>query len=99
MEPLIFILMLVTAAFYAVMGYAKTATSEEPDWYKAGATLLLGVLVGAGLALANVPVTQESVAAMILSYTGLLYVLECGLKAIVRWWKVRHPTPAPATSE
>jgi uncharacterized membrane protein AbrB (regulator of aidB expression) len=89
MEPMIFIMMLATAVFYALLGYAKTATTEEPDWYKVGATLILGALMGATLALADLPVTQESVTAMILSYTGLLYVFECGLKALVRWWRAR----------
>lgn len=36
------------------------------------------------------PVTQESVVAMLLSYAGLLYVIENAIKAAVRWWKAHE---------
>ena len=83
MEPMVFIMAVAAAAVYGVEAYLKNV-GEDVDYYKLSATIMLGLIVGAGLSIVNMPITRESVAAMFLTYTGLLVLIENGIKAIVR---------------
>jgi len=91
MEPITFVLAVFAAMIYALLGYLKSVdpegTPEEMDWPKIAATMVLGVLIGFGLAVMDIPVTAETVAVQMLSYTGVLYLVEAIIKAVIRRWQ------------
>jgi len=76
---------IVAAIIYALTGYFKSA-KEEVDLVKAITTVIIGALVGAVLHGANIPITEETVAAQLLAYAGLIVFVENIVKAIYRRW-------------
>jgi len=75
-----------SAALYALLGYLKSV-EEEPDITKAGATMILGALIGVLLATSGIDVTQINVMEQMTIYIGLVAVIENVLKALVRRFK------------
>jgi|GEM_PF-1221149 len=88
------VIALLAAIVYAVLGYLKSATEEELDWYKLARTIILGLLIGLGLVIAGIPVTQETVLAEFVALAGLYVLIENALKAIWRWLGIElEPKP------
>lgn len=73
----------VSAALYALIGYAKSV-NEEPDLTKAGATMILGGVIGVLMVASGIDVTQIGVMEQTTIYIGLVAVIENVLKALVR---------------
>jgi len=74
---------LLMSVIYTIIGYAKSV-DEEFNPTKAVSTIILGLIIGTILTITGSPVTQASVAAQLVTYGGLLYVIENILKAIWR---------------
>lgn len=51
MEPMVFLMAVLAAIVYAIFSYAKSATTEDVDWEKRAATMVLGLLIGIVLAI------------------------------------------------
>ena len=83
-EPIL--IAVVSAALYALVGYAKSV-GEEPDLAKAGATMILGAVIGVLMAASGIDVTQINVTEQMVIYVGLVAVIENAIKAIVRRYK------------
>lgn len=79
---------LLTSVIYVIIGIAKSEkfrTGEEGfSPLKASATIILGLVIGVIMYSSGIPVTEENVATQLLTYGGLLYVIENILKAIYR---------------
>lgn len=74
------------AVVYVVLGVAKSA-GEDFNPTKAGASVLLGLLIGVVMYLSGLPVTEVGVAAQLAIYGGLIYTFENLIKAI--WRRVK----------
>jgi len=74
---------LFMAVIYVVLGVAKSA-GEEISPRKAGASVLLGLLIGVVMYLSGLPITEVGVAEQLAIYGGLLYTFENIIKAIRR---------------
>lgn len=72
-----------SATLYALIGYAKSV-GEEPDLTKAGATMILGGVIGVLMVASGIDVTQIGVMEQVTVYVGLVAVIENVLKALVR---------------
>jgi ABC-type uncharacterized transport system permease subunit len=79
------IVAIIAAVVYALTGYFKNV-KEKVDLVKAITTVIIGVIVGAVLYGANIPVTEETVTAQLLAYAGLIVLTENIVKAIYRRW-------------
>jgi hypothetical protein len=77
---------LLMAVIYTVLGVAKSV-GEDFQPTKAGATIILGLIIGVFMYASGLPITNASVAEQLAVYGGLLYVIENIIKAIVRRWK------------
>lgn len=74
------------AVLVAVLGYLKNKPKEEEfEIFKITATVLVGILVGMVVYLTDLPVNEESIAAMLAEYAGLILLVEYILKIIWRW--------------
>lgn len=74
---------LLMAVLYTLLGYSKSL-GEEFSPTKAGATVGLGLLIGAVMYVSGMPITEVNVAGQLAIYGGLIYTIENGIKAIVR---------------
>lgn len=77
----------VTAAsIYSAVFYAKRRTRDEQPFKprKAAATLLVGAGVGLAFALAGDPVRQETIEVRLVTYSGVIALLESALKIVAR---------------
>ena len=83
-EPILFAV--VSAALYALIGYAKSV-GEEVDLAKAGATMILGGVIGALMVASGIDVTQIGVMEQMTIYIGLVAIIENVLKALVRGFR------------
>lgn len=72
------------AMLYALVGYIDAAaeTDAEFDYLKLMATAIIGAIVGAVLYSQGIVVTSESVAPILLAYTGLTALTYKVVKAI-----------------
>ena len=77
---------LLMAVVYTLLGVAKSV-GEEFNPIKAGATIVLGLLIGVVMYVSGMPITEVNVAGQLAIYGGLLYVFENVIKAIMRRWK------------
>ena len=73
----------LSAALYALLGYEKSV-GEKIDLTKAGATMILGGIIGALMVASGIEVTQISVMGQVVMYTGTICVIENFFKAIAR---------------
>ena len=76
---------LLMAVIYVVLGMAKS-TGEEFNPTKAGATVILGLVIGVVMYASGIPVTEVNVAGQLAIYGGLIYTIENVIKAVVRRW-------------
>lgn len=76
---------LLMAVIYVVLGVAKSV-GENFNPTKAGATVALGLLIGAAMYASGIPVTEVNVAGQLAIYGGLIYAIENVIKAILRRW-------------
>lgn len=74
----------IMAMLYSIVGYidAKAEINAEFDYLKLMATAIIGAIVGAVLYSQGVVVTSESVAPVLLAYTGLTAFVYKIIKAI-----------------
>jgi hypothetical protein len=78
---------IVGAIFYAFIGYAAEFIAPngntEPDWFKLGATLIVGAIVGIVMYLGDIEVVSENVWMIMAQYAGAVYVVQKILIGIV----------------
>jgi len=74
---------LLMAVIYTLLGVAKSV-GEEFSPTKAGATVVLGLLIGVVMYASGMPITEVNVAGQLAIYGGLIYTIENIIKAIVR---------------
>lgn len=81
---------MIMAVLYAVVGYVDAAVEkkEEFDYLKMVATGIIGAIVGAVLYSQGVVVTSETVAPVLLAYTGLTAFVYKIVKALAVKFKV-----------
>ena len=77
------IIAVLSAALYAVLGYEKSV-GEKIDLTKAGATMILGGIIGALMVASGIEVTQISVMGQVVMYAGTICVIENAIKAVFR---------------
>ena len=77
---------LLMSVIYVVLGIAKSV-GEEFDLTKAGATVILGLLIGVVLYASGTPITEVNVAGQMMIYGGAIYSFETLIKAI--WRRVK----------
>jgi len=78
---------LLMAVIYTLLGVAKSV-GEEFNPTKAGATVLLGFVIGVFMYVSGMPITEVNVAGQLAIYGGLLYTFENLIKAI--WRRVKE---------
>ena len=73
---------IVSAAFYAAMGFVQKYQSGQAfDWQKFGITIAIGAIFGAIAVYYGFPVTAESIGTQILTYGGVIVLVERILKS------------------
>jgi len=77
------LLALVATMIYAITGYLKSA-GEDFNAVKFGATAIVGVFVGLSMHISGLPITEASVMVQMVTYVGVVVIIENVLKAIVR---------------
>lgn len=86
----------VIAAVYSFLHYlSKHPTGFQKENFKPfkfGATILVGVGVGVSFALAGSPLSQESIEAQLVAYSGTVVFVERVLKLLVRTFRKRRKT-------
>ena len=77
---------------YAASFYLKNhaATSETFDLEKFAATLLVALVIGTVSALTGSPLTEEDVIMQLISYAGLVALIESWIKTLVRGVQGEH---------
>jgi hypothetical protein len=81
------ILAVVSAAIYSIIFFVKKRegdSNEEFDYFKLGATLIVGLAVGLSIYLSGLDLTQVRFEERILMYTGTIALVESILKTLVR---------------
>ena len=83
---------LIAAVVYAASFYLKNhvATSETFDLEKFAATLLVALIIGTVSALTGSPLTEEDVIMQLISYAGLVALIESWIKTLVRGIQGEH---------
>jgi len=74
---------LLMSVIYVILGVAKSV-GEDFEPIKAGATIVLGLIIGTVMYISGIPITEANVTEQLAIYCGLLYVLENIIKTIVR---------------
>lgn len=80
-ETIVFALLM--AVIYTLLGVAKNV-DEEFEPAKAGATIVLGVVIGIIMYVSGMPITEVGVAEQLAIYGGLLYTIQAIVKSIYR---------------
>lgn len=91
------ILAVVSALIYSVIFFVKKRegdSGEEFNYFKLGATLIVGLGVGISIHLSGLDLTQVRFEEKILMYTGTIALVESILKTLVRRFrKMRKDNP------
>lgn len=91
----------VYSALFFVKKRMKSDTDEPFDKKKFLATVLVGAVVGAGMALSGAPVTQATIMTMLPQYVGAIALAEALVKAVFRGVKrsrEKNVMPSPPDS-
>lgn len=78
---------IIAAFIVAALGYVKNASStsaEGFDLVKFGATVIVGGGVTVVMYLTGQPISSESIAVQVVAYSGLIVIVENGIKVITR---------------
>lgn len=74
---------LLMAVVYVILGVAKSV-GEDFNPTKAGATIILGFVIGMIMYASEIPITEVNVIGQLSIYGGLLYFFENIIKTITR---------------
>jgi len=78
----------IAAIMYAGSQFIKKWPGDKPedfDWYKFGATVILGGLIGIAAALKGDVVDQTNVELQLLLFAGATAIIENSIKIVVRF--------------
>lgn len=78
---------LLSALSYSIIFFIKKREKdegEEYDYFKLGATMIVGLAVGLSIHFSNVDLTQVGFEQRLMLYTGVIAIVESVLKIIVR---------------
>lgn len=81
------ILAVVSALIYSVIFFVKKRegdSNKQFDYFKLGATLIVGLGVGLSIHLSGIDLTQVAFEQRIVMYTGTIALVESILKTLVR---------------
>jgi len=90
---------MAAAAFYGISVYLKKMEGENPekfDVYKFGGTVVVGLLIGAILYNAGIPVSEQELIVQIGIYAGAIALVENFFRFAWRWIEQRRQPPTPA---
>ena len=79
---------MIAAAMYAGSQFVKKWPGDKPeefDWYKFGATVVLGGLIGTAASLKGDVVDQTSIELQLFLFAGATAIIENGIKIVVRF--------------
>jgi len=86
LETIVFAM--IAAVMYAGSQFVKKWPGDNPedfDWYKFGATVILGGLIGIAVALKGDVVDQTNVELQIFLFAGATAIIENSIKIVVRF--------------
>lgn len=78
----------LVGAFFAAAQFARKRVDTPPEkwnWYKFGATVIVGLAVGAILGFQGIDITYALIVEQLAALGGTIVIVESILKAIVRW--------------
>lgn len=88
MDPMVIVYGVGAGAVFALLGYLRQLPTggEAFDFLKALPTIILGGAIGAMLAVAGTPVSEESIAIQMGVYGSLTVAIQYFVQAVYRWY-------------
>jgi hypothetical protein len=88
MDPMVIIYGLFAGAVFALLGYLRQMPTDGESFQliKALPTVILGGGIGAMLAFAGTPISEESIAIQMGVYGSLTVAIQYFVQAVYRWY-------------